>query len=275
MWTRERIREDLEELAHLQGATVLIHASLRAVGKVEGSADAVLDALLEAVGAEGTVMVPLFNAANRAPDDWRERLPVSEVPFEAAAVDVPRMGALAAALAARPAAVRSSHPSLSFAAIGRNAAFLTENAPFQYPLGGNSPLARLHQLNGSVLLLGTDHTVNSVLHLAEAWADAPYARRSASVRVSESEWREMHGSPECSAGFRKIERILRQARIARTGYVGNALTQVMRCQYVVSMAMEMLKGSPEALLCDDLGCSSCTHARKLAAEQFPLSPRAG
>src|SRR5207248_2322560 len=48
----------------------------------------------------------------------------------------------------------SSHPLYPYAAIGPNARFITESAPLHYPHGSNSPLARLHQLNGTVLLLG-------------------------------------------------------------------------------------------------------------------------
>ena len=77
----------------------------------------------------------------------------------------------------------------------------------------------------------------------------------------------MEGSPECSAGFTKIESILRQARILKSGYVGNAESQTMRVQFVVSMAREMLIAQPDSLLCDDPNCEPCTHARKMTRAQ--------
>jgi aminoglycoside 3-N-acetyltransferase len=274
MWTKERIVEDLRALRILPGDALIVHASMRAVGKVEDGTDAVIDALLEVVGTEGTVMAPAFNRENYGPDTWVESMvspslqaAIGVGEFDAEGICLQQVGILARRLAARPEALRSNHPTLSFAAVGRNAVFLTDNAPFHYPLGTNSPLARLYQLNGAILLLGVDHTVNTALHTAEVWANAPYARRTARIRTGEATWAQMEGSPECSAGFGKIEPVLRQARILRTGTVGQASAQYMRIQPVISMARVMLEGRGDSLLCDNPDCRWCVHARKFTAEQ--------
>jgi aminoglycoside 3-N-acetyltransferase len=268
MWTKQRITDDLFDLGITAGDTLLVHASMRAVGPVEGGADTVIETLLDLVGPDGTLMAPFFNPANRLRADSD---PVNfagpEEPFREDTADVSTVGILAQRLGSRTGARRGAHPSLSFAAVGHNAAFLTENAPFHYPFGTNGPLARLHQLNGRILLLGVGHTVNSSIHLAEVWADAPYARRKCAVRTGEETWVEMEGSPECSAGFARIEPILRQARIVKSGYVGNASSQVMRAQFVVSMAMEMLRGRPDCLLCENPACEHCALARKMTRPQ--------
>jgi aminoglycoside 3-N-acetyltransferase len=257
MWTKERIREDLGELRVLPGDSLIVHASLRGIGKVEGGADSVVEALLETVGPEGTIMVPAFRARDGENDS----------------PDPAPLGALAERIALHPDAKLSAHPILSFSAIGRNAEFLTSEAPLHYPLGTNSPLARLYQLNGGILLLGVGHEASSALHLAEVWADAPYARRPASFAGEDGELVEMMGSPECSQGFGKIEPVLRQARILREGYVGNAPSQYMRMQYAVTMAIEMLRGNPESLLCEIPACPHCTLARKFTSEARPLDRR--
>jgi aminoglycoside N3'-acetyltransferase len=239
------------------------------VGPVEGGAETILEALLELVGPDGTVMAPVFCPANRLDDilAYDSSLPRPDTPFDPATADPAAVGILAATIAGHPNARRSEHPSLAFAAIGNNAEFLTRNAPFQFPLGTGGPLAKLHQLNGKVLLLGVGHEVNSSIHLAEVWADAPYARRKALVRTGEEKWEEMEGSPECSAGFARIESILRQARILKSGYVGNAASQSMRSQFLVSMVREMLVAQPDFLLCDNPSCPHCSHARKLTRTQ--------
>ena len=158
-------------------------------------------------------------------------------------------------------------------AVGANAQVLTANVPFHYPLGSNSPLARLFQLNGGVLLLGAGQEENASLHLAEVWANVPYGRRLAQVLSEDNGLQEMEGSPGCSAGFPKIERVLRQARILREGYIGNARSQFMRAQHAVSLAAEMLRGSPESLLCNNPACEACTLARRFTADQRPLDSR--
>lgn len=258
LWTRERIAEDLRTLRILPGDALIVHASLRAIGTVEGGPDAVLEALREVVGPEGTILAPAFNRENyagEAPD-------AGSMPAEGVCVD--EVGALAARVAYHPDAARSDHPVLSFAALGPNAAFLTDGAPYHYPFGTNSPLARLHRLNGGILLIGVGHERSAALCLAEVWADAPYARRLARVKTGPGAQLEMEGAPGCMAGFGKIEPVLRQARILKTGYVGNAPSQYMRVQHVVSMAIEMLRGDPECLLCDDEGCRACALARRFA-----------
>ncbi len=273
-WTKERIIDDLRELGAREGDTLLVHASMRAIGKVEGGADTMVDALLEVLGPEGTLLTPAFNAGNRVPEKWAtadiRSLPAlysnSDTPEFVEGISLGQVGALAGRVHARSDS-RGSHPTLAFSALGRNAAFLTGDAPFHYPLGTNSPLARLHQLNGGILLVGVDQTVNASLHLAENWADAPYSRRKAMIRMPDQTAMEMEGSPECSAGFAKIEPVLRQARILRTGYIGNAPSHLMRAQYVVSMAMEMIRGNPESLLCDNPDCSACTLGRKFTSQQ--------
>jgi aminoglycoside N3'-acetyltransferase len=78
----------------------------------------------------------------------------------------------------------------------------------------------------------------------------------------------MMGSPECSEGFRKIDPLLRQSRISRQGYIGNAESQLMRQRALVSMAVAMLRGDPKSLLCDDPTCAFCAHARKLSGETY-------
>lgn len=244
MWKRERLVSDLQAMRVREGDSLIVHASLRAIGRMEEGADTFLDALLEAVGAQGTVLIPAFRL---------ERDRESDFP--------------APCLLQREGAVSSRHPLLPFAALGANAAFLTAGAPFHYPLGTNSPLARLHQLNGGALLIGVGYAAHAALHLAENWADAPYARRRRLVRVEEDAWQEMEGSPECSAGFGKIEPVLRQARLLREGYVGNAPAQYMRLQQAVSMAREMLCGNPESLLCDAPDCEPCTQARRFTRRQ--------
>jgi aminoglycoside 3-N-acetyltransferase len=231
----------------------------------------VIEALLTTVGPDGTVMAPAFNLANSQSALEPQVLVEAELaPFDPEGITSTRVGAHAERIVRHPSARRSSHPALSFVAIGRNAQWLTSESPFDYPLGENSPIARLYSLNGGILLLGVGHAANVSIHLAEAWADAPYARRAGMVRIGETEWRSMAGNPECSAGFAKIEPILRQARILTSGYVGNAPSQYMRIRHVVSMAISMLRGDLESLLCGDPSCAACALARRFTAPRESL-----
>lgn len=280
MWTEQQLVDDLQELGLREGLSVLAHTSLRAIGDIEGGAATLLNAFLRVLGKEGTLLVPTFTSAHRDPlersflraateEDELYRAAMPRFDLEKSPADTHSVGIFPEIVRQHPDARRSSHPGLSFAAIGAKAEFFTHATPFHYPLGSESPLARLHQINGYVLLIGVDHTVNTSLHLAEVWADVPYIHRSAKIKTDEDTWALMQGSPECSLGFGKIEALLRQSRIPREGYIGNARSQLMPQRQLISMGVALLQGERSFLLCDDLHCSWCTLARKLNADTSP------
>jgi aminoglycoside 3-N-acetyltransferase len=72
--------------------------------------------------------------------------------------------------------LRSSHPQISFVARGAHKAAIIEGHTLDFGLGEGSPLARLYDLNGWVLLLGVGHRSNTSLHLAEYRAEYPSKR---------------------------------------------------------------------------------------------------
>jgi aminoglycoside 3-N-acetyltransferase len=277
MWTEAQIREDLLDLGVREGITLLAHTSLRAIGKIEGGAETLYHVLRSLIGSEGTLLVPTFSPRRKDPAEasaiplsaeeitaMREAVPVFDREEPA---NIALVGVFPEFVRQLPDAVRSLHPTLSFTAVGANADYLTRNAPFHYPLGADSPLARLHQLDGHVLLIGVNQTRNAILHLAEVWANTPYIHRSVMLKTGEGEWTAMQGSPECSAGFRKIEPVLRQARLLKESYVGNAVCQMMRVRQVVSMAVSMMQGDGGALLCDDESCPWCRVGHKYTQPQ--------
>jgi aminoglycoside 3-N-acetyltransferase len=277
MWTEAKLVADLQELGLREGLAVLAHTSLRAIGPIEGGAETLLRALRHALGETGTLLVPTFTAAHRDPAERSDLTEPSEelerlranIPLfdtETTPADTETLGVFPEIVRQQPDACRSHHPGLSFTAVGAHAEFLTRDTPFHYPLGSDSPLARLHQLNGSILLLGVDHTVNSALHLAEIWADVPYIHRAATLKTGPDTWTTMWGSPECSRGFHKIEPLLRHSRILHEGSLGNARAHLMTQQQLVSMGMALLQGERSFLLCDDPMCRACALARKLNAD---------
>jgi len=277
MWSEQSLVDDLRTLGLYEGAHVVAHTSLRAIGPIEGGAETLISAFRRVLGNAGTLLVPTFTPqftdpgeSEGAPDseeeieNLRSLIPV----FDPLTTPAARMavGVFPEAVRQQPDAYRSSHPVVSFAAIGALARELTVNAPFHYPLGSDGPLARLYDNNGWTLLVGVDHEANSSLHLAEIWSDAPYIHRTVRVKTGADHWVTMQGSPECSEGFYRIEPVLRQARILHRGTVGGAPAQLMRLRETVSMAIMMLKGAADSLLCDDPNCPWCHVARKHSAE---------
>ena len=184
------------------GDTVLVHASLSAVGPVQGGARAVADALLETLGADGTLVVYTQTPDNSDPSRWPVTrgyaVPAKEWPrlrttlpaFDPERTPSFGVGVLPEEVRTRPGALRSTHPQSSFAALGPAAARITTGHALDCHLGEDSPLARLEELDARILLLGVGYSVCTAFHLAEyrvpgrgtrlygcAVADGPEGRR--------------------------------------------------------------------------------------------------
>ncbi|MDQ3787821.1 MAG: AAC(3) family N-acetyltransferase, partial [Actinomycetota bacterium] len=115
--TRASLAADLTALGLSTGDTVLVHSSMKAIGWVPGGQVAVVQALLDALGADGTLVVPTQTGWNSdpklwtrppVPEDWwptiREHMPA----FDPAITPSRGIGAVAESVRTWPGAVRSN-----------------------------------------------------------------------------------------------------------------------------------------------------------------------
>ncbi|GAA2320906.1 AAC(3) family N-acetyltransferase [Nonomuraea roseoviolacea subsp. roseoviolacea] len=181
--TRDRIARDLAALGLAEGDIVMFHTRMSAIGYVAGGTQTVIDALLDVVGERGTLMVtcgwndaPPYDFADW-PRPWQDALREGQPAYDPELSEADHNnGRLPEALRRRPGAVRSRHPDASFAALGASAAGLMADHPWDDPHGPGSPLANLVAAGGRVLLLGAPLDTLTLLHHAEALADAPGKR---------------------------------------------------------------------------------------------------
>lgn len=173
--TRRSLAADLRALGLARGDAVMVHAGLRSVGRIVGGPDTLIDALLDAVGPAGTLL---------GYTDWqgldedlagidRNDIP----PFDAARSRATRgNGAFPELLRTRPGARRSENPGASVAVLGGRADWFTADHPLDYGYGPGSPLARLVEADGKVLMLGAPLDTVTLLHHAEHLAQIPGKR---------------------------------------------------------------------------------------------------
>jgi len=174
--TIRTLEEGFRALGVRPGMTLLVHSSLSSIGWVCGGAMAVVLALESALGPEGTLVMPTHSYGwsdpagwrNPAiPKDWVELCRGEMPPFDPAWTPTTEMGVIPETFRGQPGVLRSDHPVVSFAAWGKQAAWITEGHTMDFPQGEGSPLARVYDLEGWVLLLGVGHRSNTSLHLAE------------------------------------------------------------------------------------------------------------
>jgi aminoglycoside 3-N-acetyltransferase len=170
------LTEHLQACGLAEGQTVLVHLALSKLGWVVGGAEAVILALLAAVGTSGTIMMVTNSNANTDPAEWRNP-PVPEAWWQLYRDNRPAynplttptrgVGVVPELFRSWPGVFRSGHPAFSLAAIGANAEFLTSGHLLHDEFGPTSPIGRLYDLDGHVLLLGVGHFNNTSLHGAE------------------------------------------------------------------------------------------------------------
>ncbi|MFK3960245.1 aminoglycoside N(3)-acetyltransferase [Guptibacillus hwajinpoensis] len=174
--TIDSLDKDLRELGVKDGMTLIVHTSLSSLGWVCGGAEALILALIRAVGEEGTIVMPAQSASNSEPADWmnppvpEEWWPIIRENMPAFCCDTTPtrgMGAVAELFRTFPGVVRSYHPIYSFAAWGKHKCFITNDQSIECGFGENSPLGKIYKLDGKILMLGVGHDSNTSFHLSE------------------------------------------------------------------------------------------------------------
>ncbi len=253
--TIQSLRADFEALGLRPGQVVLVHSSLKSLGWVSGGPVAVILALEMTLGAAGTLVMPTHSADLSDPARWRNP-PVPEAWWPIIRDTMPAydpdltptrgMGAIPEAFRRGRGVARSNHPQVSFAAKGPHAAQITGGHPYDYGLGEGSPLARLYELDGWVLLLGVGHGNNTSLHLAENRANFPgkqVVENGAPVRVDgRREWVTLHDIDFDDEDFPAIGAALeRETGAVRVGPAGRGVARFMRQRALVDFAVAWME----------------------------------
>jgi aminoglycoside 3-N-acetyltransferase len=180
--TRAGLSADLEGMGLGTGDMVMVHAAMSRVGRLLNGPDALIGALRDVVGREGTILAytdwdgaydDLLDGNGRVPEAWRAHIP----PFDPAASRAIRdNGVLPEFLRTTPGARRSGNPGASITALGARADWITRDHPLDYGYGEGSPLAKLVSAGGKVLMVGAPLDTMTLLHHAEHLARIPNKR---------------------------------------------------------------------------------------------------
>jgi aminoglycoside 3-N-acetyltransferase len=173
--SRTGLTASLSELGLRPGMIVMLHASVRAVGKVHGGPDEIHLAVADAVAPGGTLM--MYVGCQEGFDDVGRGYLTAEAeaailahqpPFDPRTARASReFGILAELFRSYRGTICSNSVCGRMAARGARGEWLVADQPWTYGFGRGSPLEKLCESGGKVLLLGSDYDEVTLLHYAE------------------------------------------------------------------------------------------------------------
>jgi aminoglycoside N3'-acetyltransferase len=250
--SRDEVAAQLRTLGVKEGGVLLVHTSFRAVRPIEGGPAGLIEALRAALGPDGTLVMPSWTGSDQEPFD-PATTPAS-----------PDLGIVADTFWRLPGVVRSPH-LFAFAAAGPRAERITSGPLPLPPHIPESPVGRVHELDGQVLLLGVHHDADTTLHLAELLAGVAYrVPKSCTVLQEGRPVRIEYGENDhCCERFTLADGWLRERGLQSEGRVGHAQARLVRARDVVAVALEHLAREPLLFLHPpSAGCADCDEARR-------------
>lgn len=224
-----QLTQQLLDLGVTPGSVLLVHCAFSKVKPVENGPVGLITALQSALGPNGTLVMPSMS------DD-------DEQPFNPRMTPCLGMGVVANTFWHLPNVLRSDSPH-AFAASGPHAARIMAAHPIDVPHGLDSPVGRVYDLDGQVLLLGVDHDANTTIHLAEYLAGVRYRRKKYLFLLQ-------NGQPvrfdyeeidHCCQNFQLVNQWLEARNLQRWGRVGHAEARLARSRDIVDVVVEHLQ----------------------------------
>lgn len=253
---KQDILDALEKIGIKNGQSIIVHISMKSFGFVCGGPQIIIEALIESVGEDGTIMMPTQTWKNldpsygvhwEEPKEWWDIIRNNWPAYDKDITLTNSMGAVAEMFRKWSGVIRSDHPVRSFAAWGKNANYLVNNHSLSDIFGETSPVAKLYDLDGYVLLLGTGYDKNTSIHLADARANYPSKHieenSCAVLKDRKREW--ITYSTLCVDGedFIDIGNEFEKSYEVKKIKIGNANVRFMRQRDIVDFAVKWIENN--------------------------------
>ena len=245
MYTKNDLKKQLKEIGIDPYGTLKIHASYKAIGKVKGGPETVLDALVEYM-EPGLLVIPGHTWSNT------DENPVMDVLYTPTCV-----GILTELFRKRPGVIRSLHPTHAVCALGKDAAsFVAGEEKMRTPCGKGGVHYKLWERDAQILLIGVTFSRSTYIHGIEEWEGAVgsiskdtrdmYVINHEGVRVHVPQ--NGHSAPLGSETFVKLELPAVIEGILSLGRFGDATTRLVKAKELRTLAAKFLKEDPTYLL---------------------------
>lgn len=251
---KKDIMEAFNKLGVAKGQTIEVHTSLSSIGFVCGGAQMVIEALLESVGEEGTIMMPTQTWKNldpttgvhwEEPEEWWQIIRDNWPAYDKKITPTNTMGAVAEMFRQWKGTLRSDHPARSVAAWGKYAEYITENHDLSNIFGEGSPIGKIYELDGYVMLIGVGYDKNTSIHLADVRAEYPGKHNcteySAVKENGERVWKAYDTLFVDGEDFEQIGEAFEMAYPVQKITLGNATVRFMKQRDIVDFAVKWIE----------------------------------
>lgn len=252
-YSQEELLSNIKALGINSGDTVFVRAGLRKINS-EGRST-FLNALLEVVGKEGTVLTLSFNEHDYWPFFNENNVFTVDGPTTA--------GSFPKQIINHPNGKRSLHPTCSYAAIGKNAELILKN--HDENATSYLPIKRLIDLNGKMLLTGcleespgftTVHYVQEILGLSKK----SILKNLSGIYYSKDGEKKKFFRKDiggCSLGFGAFYQHYINKGYLKHGMIGDAHSIIVGAKEAFETELEIMKTQPTYALCRNSQCTMC------------------
>nr|MBP7654419.1 AAC(3) family N-acetyltransferase [Candidatus Dependentiae bacterium] len=226
----------LKKLEIKQGDTLFVQSSVSSFGSIEDGADALIDILLILIGKNGTLAMPSFTPFAKR--------------FHPRSSLVDRScGILPELFRKRYKTARSNNVKYSFASSGKYAVFIINNAIKYESLDELSPLQRIMNKSGKLLMLGVEFNNCIPLIFAENITSK-------------------HSGSSCGKKYFEIENDIRALNSYKEIIIGEALCRIMDIKELVELVKCRIIEKPNIFNCYNSNCAKCSKQNKITSVLF-------
>ncbi len=235
-----------------RGDTVLVQSSYKAFGGVEGGPRTVLEALLEVLGPEGTLIKPTFNW-----DDFGEKKLYSKRHTK------PQTGIMCEMLMQWPGVRRIYHPIHGFSLVGRLAEELSQTVKNESSFESSSLFGELHRRNAKIMLMGVNYRKGlTFFHYMEEAAMVPYRKfitLEGGVEETDGRVRRIRmkyfgrSTKDVKYDLDKVQACLEEQlpSVVATQKIGLSTVKSMRAADIYDRIMNELRQNPNLVVVDE------------------------
>lgn len=248
--------EAVDQLRHLglrEGMTLEVHSSFSKIGTVVGGPTALNNALIRCVGEYGNIVMANQDAYNTEPLFWEnppidfrlvKKVRENAIGYDIRSSGLHQMGIVVDELRNRKGTYRSYHPNCAFIANGKDAKELMSNQSLSFPLGLNSPLGKMYQMdNVYTLLIGCDYNSCTSWHLAEYLSECRGIILQGGCIKKEGQncWKKYLDYDIDTQDFKEIGTLLEKNKSVRIGKLQDATCKLFKMKESVDFAVDFLR----------------------------------